>query len=668
VLSEYAILKVPHEGEPQLAASFLQADEGIATTAAQVAPCSAADFSPLGELPNVALRTVVVRRDCRMVEDQQQFLSLFVNPLQDSIQFDESGAAGEQFVEAAFQAALFLFRGSLTIGHQTPVVFPKVVADAFQRLFLPRVEGKQLAKRTLGMDPAQPVQKAGDVELARVIAHQRLMQVQLVVKQGAHQGPLRHHLLELLVLDSPLAQLPFPRLVPSDDPRPLSRGGRQLGQPFLRQPLPLQVGQSVFVHDVLVERGTQNPQEVDAVLAVRRGERCKQRIADDVGITVLPLMPSPRVVGLKVLRHLSRRGQQSILLLVERLVAFCQDRVDLSHRDVDPQFQQLLVDQGLGDMILMVLIEDVSLQLGREMPLDMRRQRCDATTAVREKVTNSLITHVVGLMPQTLNDEILVPISPRALGKPFQRQRNRFMNRQLGRLAPFGRPRSLLAAFLLARRTRPPLLQHAGPNDRATRQSLQPGNLLTLLPVLLRQLPNHPYQLLNQRRPFCRGNLDPEDLDRFSSIHHPIRNTKTGLRVKTNVPGLLRSHVLGVLRRVRQIVAALCILHGDRPVGLEVVGAQIQIGTGGEEDVSVLEDVAERDLLGVGKGSAVRPGAGVVLGKEDLAFEVAEGLVPTLAVDIRPGRLGAIPEVRRRGKVCQRLPLFAAGRAKQRSK
>jgi len=127
---------------------------------------------------------------------------------------------------------------------------------------------------------------------------------------------------------------------------------------------------------------------------------------------------------------------------------------------------------------------------------------------------------------------------------------------------------------------------------------------------------------------------------------------ETGSRSRTEVrqvvlgPGLV--HVGGnddsVLHgRGRQIVPALCVLHGDRLAGLEVVGAWIQVCPGGEEDVSVLQNVAERDLLGVGKATAVRPGAGIVFGKEDLAFEIAEGLVATLAVDIRPGGLRSKP-------------------------
>jgi hypothetical protein len=40
------------------------------------------------------------------------------------------------------------------------------------------------------VQPAQAVQKAQDLELSRIVADQRLVQVQLVMDQGADQRPL----------------------------------------------------------------------------------------------------------------------------------------------------------------------------------------------------------------------------------------------------------------------------------------------------------------------------------------------------------------------------------------------------------------------------------------------------------------------------------------------
>ena len=104
--------------------------------------------------------------------------------------------------------------------------------------------------------------------------------------------------------------------------------------------------------------------------------------------------------------------------------------------------------------------------------------------------------------------------------------------------------------------------------------------------------------------------------------------------------GLIR-----ILRRVREVIAALAILDDDLPVRLEIVGAQEQLLARGEEDVPVLQEAAEGDVLRVGKRRAVGPGPAIVLRQKDLPVAESEGLVVALRIDVGPLRRQAIPEV-----------------------
>ena len=65
----------------------------------------------------------------------------------------------------------------------------------------------------------------------------------------------------------------------------------------------------------------------------------------------------------------------------------------------------------------------------------------------------------------------------------------------------------------------------------------------------------------------------------------------------------------------------------------------------GEDDISVPEDAAEHDVLGIGKIGAVRPGLGVVFGEQDLSVAECEGLVVALRIDVRTVGCEPVPEV-----------------------
>ena len=90
-------------------------------------------------------------------------------------------------------------------------------------------------------------------------------------------------------------------------------------------------------------------------------------------------------------------------------------------------------------------------------------------------------------------------------------------------------------------------------------------------------------------------------------------------------------------RSVGQVIATVLILDDDLSVCLQIVGAQIQSGSRGEEDIPVLQDATEGDVFRVGKLRAVRPGPGVIFRQNDLSVAETEGLIIALRVDVRVG-------------------------------
>ena len=82
----YAILKISPEGYAQFGAGLLQADKSVAARRPEFAPRAGADLPLLRPLPNVALRKIIVQRNLRPVEDQQQIVPLLMNPPQSLVQ------------------------------------------------------------------------------------------------------------------------------------------------------------------------------------------------------------------------------------------------------------------------------------------------------------------------------------------------------------------------------------------------------------------------------------------------------------------------------------------------------------------------------------------------------------------------------------------------------
>ena len=108
-----------------------------------------------------------------------------------------------------------------------------------------------------------------------------------------------------------------------------------------------------------------------------------------------------------------------------------------------------------------------------------------------------------------------------------------------------------------------------------------------------------------KRRP---GRCSSSPHQHLDAIHVPRLHAISGWKYR---------RVIRVLRRVREVIGTIRVLHGHRMVALEVVSAQVELRAGGEEDIAILQDDAEGDLLRLGKLGAVGPGVAAILGKVD---------------------------------------------------
>ena len=267
----------------------------------------------------------------------------------------------------------------------------------------------------------------------------------------------------------------------------------------------------------------------------------------------LSAMSCRRMIGLQVRRHLTGGRQQAVFLLMKHVMAFGQQPADLAGGNVDAEFEQLLVQQRLSDVVVKMLIQHVLPQRGAEMPGpdNVLRQRCRAERPVRQPIPASEIKRIVRLNDQILHGEVFVAEKLRSVGQIRQRQRDGLVDREVSGLAAFGRTGPLspaLAATFTAlpvgRRTR--LIQPAGLSGRRrfvlrSFQTpdflLEPLDLLLLLINDVLLLPDDAQQLPDQRSLLLRKSLQ-HFLYRQRPCH-PRSRTNSPISEKTNRHGVI---------------------------------------------------------------------------------------------------------------------------------
>ena len=250
-----------------------------------------------------------------------------------------------------------------------------------------------------------------------------------------------------------------------------------------------------------------------------------------------PTVLGGRVVGLQVRRDLAGGRQQAVFLLVERLVPFRQQAIDLPGRDVHSQLQQLLVQERLRDVVVEMLVQHILPERRTEMRVDILRQGGGEDRPVRQLVAAAAVSRVVRLDPQVLDGEILISEELRAGREALERQRHVVMNDQEPRLGAFGGPGPFsvgrLRLLTAGRRWRAAgVIQRAGLRlaFRLVRQSLQPPDFLfelldspPQLFVRCQQLINHVQQCFNERSSLLRRNLNATNSLRAGLPYHAQR-------------------------------------------------------------------------------------------------------------------------------------------------
>ncbi len=467
-----------------------------------------------------------MQRNLWPVQNQQEVVPLLVNPPQGLVQVGEAGSPLEEPLKVSLQGRFALRRRRFAVGPQTLVILPNGVANAIHCLLFPWAQRNQLADRPLGVQPTQGVQQPQNLELPGIVAHQRLADVHLIVHQRAEQRRFGDDPPRFVAADFPGGQLSLPGFVAGKDADPLPYRAGQPCPQFQGNSLRFRIQQGILVPHVLLVRRPQELHEVHPALALRGGERGEQRVGDHRGVGVFSQVPGPRVVGLKIARHLPRRRQHSVLLLVELLVAVRQQAVDLAGRYVDAQVQQCFVDQRLGDAALMVQIKHVTAEPGPKMSLDVRRQRGRLVGAVRQQVTQPPIANIMGFDLHVLDHEVFVPVLLRALGELFQRHGDGLVNRQLARLLSFGGTGAFTLPLLFVRGIGVWSIQRAGPDCGPPWQPLQPVDLVAQLSILRPQLLDHSQQMIDQRGSLFRRHFHAGDRERPGFVHAQQKTPK----------------------------------------------------------------------------------------------------------------------------------------------
>jgi len=117
-----------------------------------------------------------------------------------------------------------------------------------------------------------------------------------------------------------------------------------------------------------------------------------------------------------------------------------EQRIDLALGDIDAPFCQLLMQQGLGDVAVMVLVQHIAAQFGAIVSaLEVRRQLPTQPLPIRGLPDLHPIADVLGLNLQILDDEVAIPFEPGSRRNGMgRRDRDRLVDRQFLRLGALG--------------------------------------------------------------------------------------------------------------------------------------------------------------------------------------------------------------------------------------
>jgi len=350
-----------------------------------------------------------------VLQDGQKFVAFGVQQAQRRIQVRIAGLGEAQAIESLLDPLTMVWRRLQAVLLQTLVQLPERPLGRLLRLPMGCDQRDQAIDLPLAMHPAQPVDKAEDLELRRVVADQPEFGVPGFRQERPAQGRLRDQPTVVRVGQLPLGELLFPSL-PAEP-----TAVRLAGQTLLQLPAgtePFQRLLRFLAPAILFLRLAQQTEEVQPRLGIAGGETGEQFVADMGADGGTAAMPGRRVIAVQVVADLPSHRQQFVLLGMKLLVSLQQQPRQLACRNVDSPFPQFLQQPSLGDVVLMDLQEDVLLQADPKVRIDSRQPRGHAYSTVGQSIHGPPIARRVCLDDQVLDHEVPIAFQPRVRRTP----------------------------------------------------------------------------------------------------------------------------------------------------------------------------------------------------------------------------------------------------------
>ena len=241
---------------------------------------------------------------------------------------------------------------------------------------------------------------------------------------------------------------------------------------------------------------------------------------------------------------------------MEVVLVLRQDAIDLTGGDVDAQVEQLFEQQWLGDVAVVILVEDVALQDGSEVTAgqDIGGQRGQQGLALGGQDAFAQVAGDLGPDEQFLDEVFLVALGGGSGRRVGEGDRDLDGGDEGGVLGAFGGTGPLLARSPWRRGGR--CFQAAGRDLGSRFFALEEGDLVAQFPDGLLQHLNplllgvdNAQQRLDQRSPFGVRNGRKLDL-------HAVQNSKATRKQLTSFHGFLRCYCDGSKSQRFQGVAA----------------------------------------------------------------------------------------------------------------
>ena len=265
------------------------------------------------------------------------------------------------------------------------------------------VQGDELVDQALGVQPAKTMQQ--DIELAGVVTDDGQVLGHAMVQNTSQQCPFGGSALVALCGDPQMLQMAAPLLLIGEvDLLGIAQSlHHRVGQLLL-----VHVRQRLLIDPIVAVARAQQLQEVDSALVRGALEPGKRLVADVGHVAIVSPMPRAGVVDGDIARAAQTRTQQLVFLVVERVLAAAEQRIDLSRGDIDAPLAQLLEQQRLRDLAMVVLVQNITRQQRSEMSI---LHGCWATDPSRS-VRAASSTAADDILCCALRSAALAPRSP----------------------------------------------------------------------------------------------------------------------------------------------------------------------------------------------------------------------------------------------------------------